>query len=340
MPDVGCSAGDPANTVLPWSVGEALPELPHTLANSTPLAPYLSRRMRSCAILVDRHVHKNGGSTVRDVFLEHERLGFGLYHGYQQKRWQHDFRALRVAARQALRGGLAPSAHVLLVESHFAGGSSGGSELIDEVLPSLRELSSLYASRGVECPLVAMTRVREPLDYYLSFYRWGVGFRQRDNPAAYGTTFQEWVERVPDLQSSSMVYSLASYFAEYLPKNYRRKVEKAVGRNPRAAWRQLRVHLDAFDIVPPPPPLEPARLDRLRPSKARARITAGGDHGSVRREFIIGSRPRGLACRAVQAQPPRAEGRLPRHQRRRVPRHGSVQAAGAKAGAARSSDVR
>ena len=50
------------------------------------------------------------------------------------------------------------------------------------VLPSLQELSRLYKRSGVDCPLVLMTRVREPLDYYLSFYRWGVAFRQRADP--------------------------------------------------------------------------------------------------------------------------------------------------------------
>lgn len=33
---------------------------------------------------------------------------------------------------------------------------------------------------GVECPIVTMTRVREPLEYYLSFFLWAVAYRQQD----------------------------------------------------------------------------------------------------------------------------------------------------------------
>jgi hypothetical protein len=93
--------------------------------------------------------------------------------------------------------------------------------------------------------------VREPLDWYISFYRWGVGFRQRDNPDRYGRTFLEWVEKVPNLQSTMLVASMASYPAEYKPKSYRRQFERheAVGRSPRSAWKVLQALLDQFAIV-------------------------------------------------------------------------------------------
>ena len=69
-------------------------------------------------------------------------------------------------------------------------------------------------ARGIECPLVLMTRVREPLDFYLSFYRWGVAYRQVEHPAAYGSTFEEWVSKVPNLQTSLMLAdSKAAYLA-------------------------------------------------------------------------------------------------------------------------------
>ncbi len=60
----------------------------------------------------------------------------------------------------------------------------------------LRHLAKLYASRGVDCPVAMMTRVREPLEYYLSFYRWGVAFRQRDEPTKFGKDFIDWAQRV------------------------------------------------------------------------------------------------------------------------------------------------
>lgn len=59
------------------------------------------------------------------------------------------------------------------------------SSLLTPTLSSFFTSAMLYVpaitlnfSPGVDCPLVIMTRVREPLDYYLSFFRWAVAFRQ------------------------------------------------------------------------------------------------------------------------------------------------------------------
>lgn len=119
------------------------------------------------------------------------------------------------------------------------------------VLPTLRSLSRALAARsGGACPLVLTTRIREPLEYYLSFYRWAVGFRQRDNPTYYGRSFLEWVESVPNLQSTVMMRSMASYHAEYSPKRYRAMwVDSSRGATQQ--WQRLRAHLDRYSIVAP-----------------------------------------------------------------------------------------
>jgi hypothetical protein len=49
----------------------------------------------------------------------------------------------------------------------------------NRVAIDLKELARLYGRHGIDCPVAMMTRVREPLSYYLSFYRWGVAFRQK-----------------------------------------------------------------------------------------------------------------------------------------------------------------
>jgi len=77
-PHIGCTAGDP-NNIMPWADREGLVPL-HAAWNGS-LPSFQRTRPKRCAIVVDRHVHKNGGSTVRDLFLENERLGFGLYQG-------------------------------------------------------------------------------------------------------------------------------------------------------------------------------------------------------------------------------------------------------------------
>ena len=234
--DIGCTAGDPNNNLLPWTDGEYLPALGDAAAAASrrnmTLPAWQRTPLRKCAIVVDRHVHKNGGSTVRDLFLEHERLGLALYQGYTQMYWNRDYRLLRRAGEVALRQGKRAPEHVILMEAHFGWvelaqqvpvatpallpsgppSTATAGQLLrsppylhgplrhahrrrarhsPQVLPSLQELSRMYQSSGVDCPLVLMTRVREPLDYYLSFYRWGVAFRQRQDPQNFGKNFIE-----------------------------------------------------------------------------------------------------------------------------------------------------
>ena len=175
--------------------------------------------------------------------LESERQGVGLYLGYQHQNWGEQYRTLLAAAthRDVSRTN---QSHVLLVESHY------GTVELEHVLPSLKQLSrTLTETRGASCPLVLMTRIREPLEFYLSFYRWAIGFRQRDNPKVYGATFLEWARRMPNLQSTILLQSMAAYSAEYAPRRYR---ERFVPRGAAVkAWRRLRDHLDQFDIVAP-----------------------------------------------------------------------------------------
>ena len=45
-------------------------------------APYLRTPLPSCSIVVDRHTHKNGGSTMRDLFMRNELLDAWMYWGY------------------------------------------------------------------------------------------------------------------------------------------------------------------------------------------------------------------------------------------------------------------
>ena len=242
--DIGCRPGTRDNAVLPWARGEQLARLDQIPRNAT-LPPYLSRQPRRCAILVDRHVHKNGGSSVRDLLLEHERMGHALYQGYTQMYWNQDYRLLRKMAEAAIAKGEAPD-QLLLIEAHF-----GWVEMAQTVLPGLLELDKMYKRGGIDCPLVLMTRVREPLDYYLSFYRWGVAFRQRESPAAFGSNFIEWVERVPNLQSTMMIQSMAAMAAEYHVSQYKAfyMTNSVIGMTPEEQWQKLADFLDAFAIV-------------------------------------------------------------------------------------------
>lgn len=83
----------------------------------------------------------------------------------------------------------------------------------------------------------------------LAFYRWAIAHRQRTHPEAYGRTFLEWAQLVPNLQSSIHVDSMAAYAAEYQPRQFRRRGFGGGGEA--AAWRRLRGLLDRFAIVAP-----------------------------------------------------------------------------------------
>ena len=48
--------------------------------SSTP--PYLRTPLPACSIVVDRHNHKNGGSTMRSIYVQNELAHDWLYWGY------------------------------------------------------------------------------------------------------------------------------------------------------------------------------------------------------------------------------------------------------------------
>ena len=93
--DIGCTPKS-KGLQLPWTTRSDLPPLPVAWNDtSTPLPPYQRQRPKRCAILIDRHVHKNGGSTIRDLLLEQERLGHALYQGYTQLYWRSIYQKLK-----------------------------------------------------------------------------------------------------------------------------------------------------------------------------------------------------------------------------------------------------
>ena len=237
--DIGCRA-DTQGLRLPWAKTGGLPPLPTPWNDTSEALPsYQRTRPKRCAILVDRHVHKNGGSTIRDWFLEQERLGHALYQGYTQLYWRQIFSKLQKLFVQAAETGQAPRIQ-MLIEAHFGWVELNGPIMKD--LHSLREVAT-------DCPIVTMTRVREPLDFYLSFYQWGVGFRQRENPNLFGKTFAEWARLVPNLQSTMMLRSMAASDAEYHPRTYVRSHSRDGAGGQKQLLERTQAFLRQFDIV-------------------------------------------------------------------------------------------
>jgi len=98
--DESCTAST-RGVRLPWATQSGLPPLPVRWNDSSAALPsYQRSRPKTCAILIDRHVHKNGGSTVRDILLEHERLGYALFQGFTQHNWADVFQKLQKVVTQ------------------------------------------------------------------------------------------------------------------------------------------------------------------------------------------------------------------------------------------------
>ena len=159
-------------------------------------------------IWVDRHLHKNGGSTIREVMLRNEESGHCVYYGYTQTRegWARLVRYLMHGNSSAHR------LPALCIEAHA---SQASAEFVSHRVPHLEKLRALYAKRQLPVRVVLTTRVREPLSYYLSFYRWRVAGMQRHgnvitlsrtravvNPI--GSSFLEWAPR--NLQSIGLLH--------------------------------------------------------------------------------------------------------------------------------------
>merc|ERR1719399_1475278 len=128
-----------------------------------------------------------------------------------------------------------PASLFLMMEAHF-----GHVELADTVMPSLQRVAKVYRDADLECPLVFVTRIRDPLAYYISFFKWGVAFRQRKDPVTYGNNFSAWASRVPNLQSSIMMRGMSSVQAEYHGRFHSRSY---------VDYDQLKRTLDQFSVV-------------------------------------------------------------------------------------------
>lgn len=178
-------------------------------ASVATLAPWEHAPQPNCSIIIDRHNHKNGGTTMREVFLNNVAAGRCVEWGYMMP-WRTWYGLLDELDKNP------PSGSTLLracIELHFP-----VPFFIDDV-PRLAALRERLRARG--CALTLVTRVREPLSFYHSFYHWTVMGRQlramkceADKAAGrpctfktkgsiwrWGRNFSDFVRAYPDLQS-------------------------------------------------------------------------------------------------------------------------------------------
>ena len=152
---------------------------------------------------------------MREVMLRNEEAGNCIYWGYALTReaWS--------SVMQLLRGlnGSESRMPALCMEEHA---STASTNFVPTHLPQLVSLRARYQALGLRVPIVLTTRVREPLSFYLSFYRWRVmgmqlhGNRIQLSPGRevvnpIGSNFLEWAP--PNLQSVGLLHGDIELFA-------------------------------------------------------------------------------------------------------------------------------
>ena len=147
----------------------------------------------SSRIVIDRHVHKTGGTTVRKIFQNAAAQGECMYWGYGVQTSD-----LSKVVEALLYDNATVRGTQLCVEQHMA------NDVLKEheMLQGLRKRASVYQ----------MTRVREPLSYYLSYFKWAiVGNKlaeQGRGDAGLAQYFLEWAPT--NLQTNLLLYPLSS----------------------------------------------------------------------------------------------------------------------------------
>lgn len=146
-----------------------------------------------CIVLYDRHIEKNGGSTMRVIMRRLEEHGECAYWGYAQggPTWR--------AVMSELRNPTSPTAPPrLCIEAHT--GSAASSRLIE-----LGRLQKTLQAHGSSCRILRTARIRAPLSHYISFFTWGVLQRHKTLDVAGSRLFIQWANSTPNLQASLLL---------------------------------------------------------------------------------------------------------------------------------------
>ena len=128
-----------------------------------------------------------------------------------------------------------------MAEAHFGWVEDG-----DRVLPDLLQLRKLRP----DCPVHTMS-IREPLEYYLSFYRWGVAFRRSRARRPSAPPSSSGSRRCPT-GSRRCSARMAAMAAEYHVSQFKRSYHTPLwGRLDDEGRQKLSSFLDTFSTVAP-----------------------------------------------------------------------------------------
>ena len=200
-----------------------------------------------CAVVVDRHIAKNAGTTVRTVFQKNRAVC--RYVGYDVSRtWTSRVGFEHKNFAELVQELPRSSTKYWCVEAHVV-----ASSFWDDVAVLQR---SDFAQR---CRVLVMLRVREPLSWYRSFYDWAILGRQRGGDDRFGSNFTDWLPS--NLQSSVLLSATSSRMAVQLAH------KPSAERQSSGSWSRLMGIVRSADIVAP--------LERLDESLIMLRRRSG-----------------------------------------------------------------
>lgn len=88
---------------------------------------------------------------------------------------------------------------------------------IDNGISFVDRMNSLSAIRLPRLQIVLNLRLRHPTEHYISYYLWQVVQRQSWDSEKFGSSFAEWAQSVPNLQSELLLSSKAAHVASWAP---------------------------------------------------------------------------------------------------------------------------
>eukprot|EP00303_Exanthemachrysis_gayraliae_P012782 CAMPEP_0206025834 /NCGR_PEP_ID=MMETSP1464-20131121/40733_1 /ASSEMBLY_ACC=CAM_ASM_001124 /TAXON_ID=119497 /ORGANISM="Exanthemachrysis gayraliae, Strain RCC1523" /LENGTH=268 /DNA_ID=CAMNT_0053399869 /DNA_START=15 /DNA_END=817 /DNA_ORIENTATION=+ len=178
---------------------------------------------------------------MREIFLTNEQYGDCVYWGYGQDE-PHWGKFLQ-RANETLRPGVRrPGRTHLCLEAHFP-----VFNFMTERVRKLADIRRRVGGRG-GCKVVITTRVREPLSFYLSYFKWDIaGRQQKGETAQFGSSFLEWSP--PNLQANALHNAFSTEFASRWYDNRNPKAYRNFLNMRNATFRALLKGLDQFDLV-------------------------------------------------------------------------------------------
>jgi hypothetical protein len=230
----------------------------------TAIAPYLKTPLPACSIIIDRHTHKNAGSSMRKIYRANDLFDDWLFWYYGPVQMDALSTNLAAVMSDAGRGAgtdggpnnissgrclfRAPLRFIL--EHHYTRVAT------DTLVQNFGAAAPLQHVAGLcSCRIVLFTRLREPVQYYLSFYRWTVMWRQTINSTLHGRDMFDWAP--PNLQSSILLDPVQRAAVPGA------KALGAGARRPDAPRPQVPPHTPA---APPTPLSSPPACRSTRPS--------------------------------------------------------------------------